>query len=116
MSPPADRQIAPVAPSRQLPILPDSTLTLRPVRLPMCVHVRGLVCETHNKRYLIDSLAEFRANLQAKYPYAIIEGSGGVTIETLAEFLGPYVDVISMGNLTQACIVGCCLTLYNASS
>jgi nicotinate-nucleotide pyrophosphorylase (carboxylating) len=41
------------------------------------------------------------ANLKAKYQHVIIEGSGGINLDTLASYLSPHVDVLSMGGLTQ---------------
>lgn len=40
--------------------------------------------------------------LKAKYPHVLFEASGGVTMETLADFFSPDIDVISMGSLTQS--------------
>ena len=39
--------------------------------------------------------------LKKEFPHLLIEGSGGVTIENIAQYFGPHVDVISMGSLTQ---------------
>jgi len=39
--------------------------------------------------------------LKEKYPHIIVEGSGGVTVQTLEEYFSPHVDVVSMGSLTQ---------------
>ena len=38
--------------------------------------------------------------LKEKYPQAIIEISGGITKNTIEEFFSPFIDIISMGNLT----------------
>jgi nicotinate-nucleotide pyrophosphorylase (carboxylating) len=40
--------------------------------------------------------------LKNKYKHALIEASGGVTMETLSDFFSEDVDVISMGSLTQS--------------
>jgi len=40
-------------------------------------------------------------NLKEKYPHIFIEGSGGVTVNTVENYFSPYVDVVSMGSLTQ---------------
>lgn len=36
-----------------------------------------------------------------KYPHVTVEASGGITIETMAEYFSEHVDVISQGKLTQ---------------
>jgi len=40
-------------------------------------------------------------NLKEKYPRILIEASGGVTVNTLESYFSPFVDVVSMGSLTQ---------------
>lgn len=39
--------------------------------------------------------------LKQEFPHLLIEGSGGVKMENIAQYFGPHVDVISMGSLTQ---------------
>ena len=39
--------------------------------------------------------------VKSKYPHCIMEVSGGITEETLSQYLHPSVDVLSMGALTQ---------------
>jgi len=39
--------------------------------------------------------------VKAAYPHAVVEASGGITEATMGLFMGPDVDVISRGNLTQ---------------
>eukprot|EP00924_Labyrinthula_sp_SR-Ha-C_P000139 augustus_masked-scaffold_39-processed-gene-2.87-mRNA-1 protein AED:0.02 eAED:0.02 QI:0/-1/0/1/-1/1/1/0/298 len=39
--------------------------------------------------------------LKEKFPYVVVEASGGITEETIGEYLDDSVDVISMGKLTQ---------------
>ncbi len=46
-------------------------------------------------------LKEAAKILKEKYPKVLIEGSGGITVESLESYLNPYVDVLSMGSLTQ---------------
>jgi len=46
-------------------------------------------------------MKETATNLKKKFPHALIEASGGVTLENLNEYFSDSVDVISMGNLTQ---------------
>jgi len=36
-----------------------------------------------------------------KYPHVIVEASGGITMETMADYFSEHVDVISQGKLTQ---------------
>jgi len=46
------------------------------------------------------------ARLKAKYPYIVIEASGGINEDSITEYLCPTVDVVSVGKLTQgyACL------------
>ena len=39
--------------------------------------------------------------IKAKWPHVIIEASGGITLETMPQFFGPSVDIISQGALTN---------------
>ncbi|NXV53719.1 NADC pyrophosphorylase, partial [Uria aalge] len=41
------------------------------------------------------------AAVKAAHPGVTVEASGGITPETLPHFLGPHVDVVSMGCLTH---------------
>uniref|UniRef100_A0A7S4ITH4 Nicotinate-nucleotide pyrophosphorylase [carboxylating] n=1 Tax=Odontella aurita TaxID=265563 RepID=A0A7S4ITH4_9STRA len=41
------------------------------------------------------------ATFKGRYPHVIVEASGGITTETMAEYLCEHVDVISQGKLTQ---------------
>ncbi|XP_031723087.1 nicotinate-nucleotide pyrophosphorylase [carboxylating] [Anarrhichthys ocellatus] len=43
--------------------------------------------------------------LKEEFPTLLIEASGGVTPENLALYLSPYVDIISLGCITQGCPV-----------
>ena len=36
-----------------------------------------------------------------QYPHVILEASGGITQDTMAAYMGPHIDVISRGTLTQ---------------
>jgi len=47
------------------------------------------------------ALKDTARDLKAQYPRTLIEGSGGVTIETLPQYFSNDVDIISMGGLTQ---------------
>jgi nicotinate-nucleotide pyrophosphorylase (carboxylating) len=46
-------------------------------------------------------LRETAKSLKSKYPHALIEASGGITVENMSVYLSEYVDVISIGALTQ---------------
>lgn len=51
-------------------------------------------------------LREDSAIIKERYPHVIIEASGGITIETMPDYLCENVDVVSQGKLTQgyACL------------
>jgi len=49
-----------------------------------------------------DRLAPAAAYIKGKFPHVIVEASGGVTLENLASYFVPNVDVISMGSLIQS--------------
>lgn len=38
---------------------------------------------------------------KSKYPHVLVEASGGITTETMPDYLGPHVDIVSQGKLTQ---------------
>ncbi|KFP05426.1 Nicotinate-nucleotide pyrophosphorylase [carboxylating], partial [Calypte anna] len=42
------------------------------------------------------------AVVKAAHPRVTVEASGGINLETLPLFLGPHIDVISMGCLTHS--------------
>lgn len=46
-------------------------------------------------------LKETAKRIKEKFPHAIVEASGGVTLKTLPEYFSDDVDVVSMGGLTQ---------------
>lgn len=48
-----------------------------------------------------DRLKSSAMSLKEKYPHVLVEASGGITIETMAEFLSEHVDIVSQGKLTQ---------------
>jgi nicotinate-nucleotide pyrophosphorylase (carboxylating) len=48
-----------------------------------------------------DQLRQDSATLKEKHPHVLIEASGGITIETMPDFLSPHVDIVSQGRLTQ---------------
>jgi nicotinate-nucleotide pyrophosphorylase (carboxylating) len=45
-------------------------------------------------------------SLKEEFPHLLIEASGGITVETMGEYLSEHVDIISQGKLTQgyACL------------
>ncbi|XP_048373561.1 nicotinate-nucleotide pyrophosphorylase [carboxylating] isoform X1 [Sphaerodactylus townsendi] len=44
------------------------------------------------------------STLKASFPHVMIEASGGITEDNLAKFVGPNVDVVSLGCLTQSAV------------
>ena len=55
---------------------------------------------------MLDNFAPDRLRADAKafkesYPHVTVEASGGITIETMADYFSEHVDVISQGALTQ---------------
>ncbi|XP_032942738.1 nicotinate-nucleotide pyrophosphorylase [carboxylating] [Catharus ustulatus] len=56
---------------------------------------------------LLDNLAPqdlhaAAAQVKAAYPGVTVEASGGIVLGTLPQFLGPHIDVVSMGCLTHS--------------
>ncbi|NXP01089.1 NADC pyrophosphorylase, partial [Certhia brachydactyla] len=56
---------------------------------------------------LLDNLAPqelhvVAAQVKAAHPRVTVEASGGIVLGTLAQFLGPHIDVVSMGCLTHS--------------
>ncbi|NXW76983.1 NADC pyrophosphorylase, partial [Hirundo rustica] len=56
---------------------------------------------------LLDNLAPQElhaaaALVKAAHPGVMVEASGGIVLETLPQFLGPHIDVVSMGCLTHS--------------
>jgi len=48
-----------------------------------------------------EQLKKDAATIKGRYPHLIIEASGGITTETMPEYLCEHVDVVSQGKLTQ---------------
>jgi len=46
-------------------------------------------------------LKENSATLKQAFPHLLIEASGGITIDTMADYLSEHVDIVSQGKLTQ---------------
>ena len=53
-----------------------------------------------------EQLKKDAASVKEKYQHVLVEASGGITTETMADYLCPHVDVVSQGKLTQgyACV------------
>ena len=41
------------------------------------------------------------ATFKNRFPHVLVEASGGITTETMADYLCPHVDIVSQGKLTQ---------------
>lgn len=48
-----------------------------------------------------DKLKETAATIKAQFPHVLIEASGGITSETMGQYVSPHVDIVSQGKLTQ---------------
>jgi nicotinate-nucleotide pyrophosphorylase (carboxylating) len=48
-----------------------------------------------------DQLRKDAETFKNKFPYVLVEASGGITTETMPDFLCKYVDIVSQGKLTQ---------------
>ncbi|NWV48114.1 NADC pyrophosphorylase, partial [Daphoenositta chrysoptera] len=55
---------------------------------------------------LLDNLApqelHAAAQVKAAHPGVTVEASGGIVLGTLPQFLGPHINVVSMGCLTHS--------------
>ena len=51
--------------------------------------------------FAADQLKADAGTLKQRYPHLLIEASGGITTETMADYLSEHVDIISQGKLTQ---------------
>ncbi len=52
-----------------------------------------------------EKLKETAATLKAQFPHLLIEASGGITPDTLAQYVSAHVDIVSQGKLTQGTMV-----------
>ncbi len=50
---------------------------------------------------LVQALHAAAAEIKSQFPHIIVESSGGVTEDTLSDYMGPHVDVISLSKTTQ---------------
>merc|ERR1711871_829391 len=48
-----------------------------------------------------EALHKVAEEVKGKFPHVVVEASGGITEDTMGDFMGPYVDVISRGNLAR---------------
>lgn len=48
-----------------------------------------------------DAIGEAARRIKEQFPHVLIEASGGITQATMGQFMGPDVDIISRGSLTQ---------------
>ena len=48
-----------------------------------------------------EQLRKDAEEFKQKYPHVLVEASGGITTETMPDYLCPHVDVVSQGKLTQ---------------
>mmetsp|Transcript_44615 Transcript_44615/g.128943 ORF Transcript_44615/g.128943 Transcript_44615/m.128943 type:complete len:295 (+) Transcript_44615:72-956(+) len=48
-----------------------------------------------------DRLKKDAAVFKSKFPHVLVEASGGITTETMPDYLCPDVDIVSQGKLTQ---------------
>lgn len=51
--------------------------------------------------FLPAQLKKDAKSFKEKHPNVIVEASGGITVDTMPEYLSEHVDVVSQGNLTQ---------------
>ena len=49
----------------------------------------------------VKALHEAARQLKDRYPSVLVEASGGVSESNVVEFLGPHVDVVSLGCATH---------------
>lgn len=48
-----------------------------------------------------EQLKRDASRVKEKFPHVIIEASGGITFDTMTDYISEHVDIISRGNLTQ---------------
>jgi nicotinate-nucleotide pyrophosphorylase (carboxylating) len=51
--------------------------------------------------FIPTNLKEAAALFKKQYPHVLVEASGGITVENMAEYMCDHVDIISQGKLTQ---------------
>jgi len=49
----------------------------------------------------IVKLKDDASKIKEQFPHVMIEASGGITTETICDYVSPHIDVISQGSLTQ---------------
>ena len=48
-----------------------------------------------------NKLKEDAKSLKEEFPHLLIEASGGITVQTMRDYLSEHVDILSQGKLTQ---------------
>lgn len=48
-----------------------------------------------------EKLKKDAESFKSKFPHVLVEASGGITSETMPDYLCPHVDIVSQGKLTQ---------------
>ncbi|KAL3901400.1 MAG: hypothetical protein SGARI_006079 [Bacillariaceae sp.] len=51
--------------------------------------------------FVPEQLKRDAATFKSKYPHVLVEASGGITTDTMPDYLCPQVDIVSQGKLTQ---------------
>ncbi|KAH0626377.1 hypothetical protein JD844_001324 [Phrynosoma platyrhinos] len=54
------------------------------------------------EKYALLDLHPTAKTLKTSFPHVIVEASGGITEDNITQFVGPNIDVISLGCLTQS--------------
>jgi nicotinate-nucleotide pyrophosphorylase (carboxylating) len=105
-----------MAKDNHLAVIPDITAALRQAKadLPHTTHIEVEVDRLEQLDAVLDSgaagtimldnfsLDDLRAGVDKIAGRAIVEASGGITLDTIAEVAGTGVDVISVGALTHS--------------
>ncbi len=105
-----------MAKDNHLAVIPDITAALRQAKadLPHTTHIEVEVDRLEQLDAVLDSgaagtimldnfsLDDLRAGVEQVAGRAIVEASGGITLDTIADVAGTGVDVISVGALTHS--------------
>lgn len=51
--------------------------------------------------FVPENLQKDAKTFKEQYPHVLVEASGGITTDTMPEFLCPDIDIVSQGKLTQ---------------
>jgi uncharacterized protein (DUF4213/DUF364 family) len=60
-----------------------------------------VICFYHFYIYYFQALQDAASVIKSKYNKTLVEASGGITEDTLVEYLLPEIDVVSLSRLTQ---------------